>query len=113
MWHNRLVLQAGYGGDGLMFALPWFADVVLRLALGYMMQPVVIEAVTSVVTVRVRRATRIVVVETVGVSPAGNGSIATNGTANAGKVTALGGVFSTAASFGFGSHAPLYSATGR
>lgn len=75
------------------------------LRLGYMMQPVVVQMVTEVVTVPVRRAMSVIVVETVTM---GNLSIAANGTA--GNGTALGSNGTTVASMGFGSYRPLYTA---
>ena len=77
--------------------------------LGEFLQPVVVQMVTEVVTVPVRRTTSLLVIETVAVG--GNYPGAANGTAGNGTVS---GSFGTMApSMGFGTGRPLYSATGR
>lgn len=70
-----------------------------------MMQTVVLEMVTEVVTVPVRRATRVIVVETVTVR---NSSAKMDGTA-----TALGSHGTSTASAGFGTYWPLHMGTRR
>lgn len=94
----------------------------------YMMQPVVVQMATEVVTIPVRRATNVLVVQTVTMAY-GNGTAAGNGTAlgsgsNGTTVASMGfgtgtGSFrplptgATAVSAALGSHRPLVTGTMR